>query len=678
MKRLTGGKGLQVVYDAVGKTTFDKGFDCLAPARHDGALRAVERPRRPVRSPGAQRQGLAVPHAPEPRPPHRHARRARSQRAGDVLGWIRDGKLTLRIEFEFPLKDAAEAHRALEGREDDREGAADSVNVGYTKAMEVTHEVTTLDCYIVGPRARRPGARPSRRRLGPCAGWRWGQSRGSRSYSAPAKPSSPASPTTPSSPSRRSPAGLAGRARASELLRRHHGRSRRLRARRAPRLMLFGGLGGGLGGLGGGIGMMDILLIGGGRRFFMFLRRRKAQAQEPRRRTRGWAAPISAGWPMPAPTPTLTAAPVERVGRGSGAGTHRPMDGASIPTRSSRGARSVLPTCRPASSARDTSRLQDKVTPEHARASCRGRPTSFARPAGPTSRARRSGSPDQRSVAGIGTGLVTVYLTGSLLDYTVDDAHRRRRGRLQDAARERRGVLDLHRPVGAEPVAAVRDPDRVNLRGAPFSPLKWVFAGSRRSCSSRPPRSSRFPGSSTFRASSPSSPTAPRMRSAAPCASPRCRSRSFRCPVVTLHKLEVAEDPQFRRRPVPDARQRSLAAALRPLLTGRVEFAELVLAKPVITVIRDPGGRLNVASLGASPEPRPAPRAPRPSRRRHRGAAAPILLPASGSPMGCSCTSPQGGRHAPYRVERLDLTLDAAPPQVGVKGSARVTPGDGR
>jgi NADPH2:quinone reductase len=38
------------------------------------------------------------------------------QRAGEVLGWVRDGKLKLRMEFEFPLKDAAEAHRALEGR----------------------------------------------------------------------------------------------------------------------------------------------------------------------------------------------------------------------------------------------------------------------------------------------------------------------------------------------------------------------------------------------------------------------------------------------------------------------------------------------------------------------------------------------------------------------------------
>jgi NADPH2:quinone reductase len=38
------------------------------------------------------------------------------QRAGEVLGWIGQGKLRMRMEFEFPLKDAAEAHRALESR----------------------------------------------------------------------------------------------------------------------------------------------------------------------------------------------------------------------------------------------------------------------------------------------------------------------------------------------------------------------------------------------------------------------------------------------------------------------------------------------------------------------------------------------------------------------------------
>ena len=146
----------------------------------------------------------------------------------------------------------------------------------------------------------------------------------------------------------------------------------------------------------------------------------------------------------------------------------------------------------------------------------------------------------------------------------------------------------------------------------------------------------------------------------------------FPLPGVTLHKLEVAEDPRFGAAPFLTLDSGRLRLRLRPLLTGRVEFAELVLAKPVITVIRDPRGRLNVASLGASPEPRPAPRAPRPSP--GTGGAAPILLPTSVRITdGVLVYVTQGAR---YRVERLDLTLDAAPPQVAVKGSARLTPGD--
>jgi NADPH2:quinone reductase len=39
------------------------------------------------------------------------------ERARDLFGWIADGSLRLRMEHEFPLKDAAEAHRALEGRQ---------------------------------------------------------------------------------------------------------------------------------------------------------------------------------------------------------------------------------------------------------------------------------------------------------------------------------------------------------------------------------------------------------------------------------------------------------------------------------------------------------------------------------------------------------------------------------
>jgi NADPH2:quinone reductase len=39
------------------------------------------------------------------------------RRASDILGWMRDGSLDVRIGAEFPLDRAADAHRALEGRE---------------------------------------------------------------------------------------------------------------------------------------------------------------------------------------------------------------------------------------------------------------------------------------------------------------------------------------------------------------------------------------------------------------------------------------------------------------------------------------------------------------------------------------------------------------------------------
>ena len=115
VKRLTSGKGVQVVYDSVGRTTFDKGFNCLAPR----GLMVLY----------GQSSGPIGPFDPQvlnakgsvflTRPSLVHHVATRDEllaRAGDVLGWIRDGTLRLRTEFEFPLKDAAEAHRALEGR----------------------------------------------------------------------------------------------------------------------------------------------------------------------------------------------------------------------------------------------------------------------------------------------------------------------------------------------------------------------------------------------------------------------------------------------------------------------------------------------------------------------------------------------------------------------------------
>lgn len=115
-RRLTGGRGVDVVYDSVGKTTFEKGLACLAPR---GMMALFGQSSGPVDPFDplvlAQRGSLYLT-----RPSLFHYVTAREEllmRAGEVLGWVRDGKLALRLEHEFPLARAAEAHRALEGRE---------------------------------------------------------------------------------------------------------------------------------------------------------------------------------------------------------------------------------------------------------------------------------------------------------------------------------------------------------------------------------------------------------------------------------------------------------------------------------------------------------------------------------------------------------------------------------
>jgi len=115
VKRLTDGKGLQVIYDGIGKTTFDKGFNCLAPRGLMALYGAASGPVGPFDPQVLNAKGSLF----LTRPSLNHHIGTRAEllaRAADVLGWIRDGKLKLRMEFEFALKDAAEAHRQLEGR----------------------------------------------------------------------------------------------------------------------------------------------------------------------------------------------------------------------------------------------------------------------------------------------------------------------------------------------------------------------------------------------------------------------------------------------------------------------------------------------------------------------------------------------------------------------------------
>ena len=115
VKRITGGKGCQVVYDSVGKTTFDKGFNCLAPRGMMVLFGQSSGPIGPFDPQILNQKGSVF----LTRPSLFHyvaAREELLQRANDLAAWIKAGKLRLRTEFEFPLKDAAEAHRALEGR----------------------------------------------------------------------------------------------------------------------------------------------------------------------------------------------------------------------------------------------------------------------------------------------------------------------------------------------------------------------------------------------------------------------------------------------------------------------------------------------------------------------------------------------------------------------------------
>lgn len=115
VKRITNGKGVQVVYDSVGQTTFLKSLNCLA-ARGMMVLLGQSSGSVPPLDPQllAQKGSLFLT---RPTLANYIARREELlQRSSDLFNWIGAGKLKVRMEFEFPLQKAADAHRALEGR----------------------------------------------------------------------------------------------------------------------------------------------------------------------------------------------------------------------------------------------------------------------------------------------------------------------------------------------------------------------------------------------------------------------------------------------------------------------------------------------------------------------------------------------------------------------------------
>jgi len=115
-KRLTDGRGVDVVYDSVGKDTFMKGLNCLRPRGYMVLY--------------GQSSGPVAPFDPQilnakgslflTRPSLGHyvaTREELLQRANDLFTWAAAGELEVRVDRTFPLAEAAEAHRYLEGRQ---------------------------------------------------------------------------------------------------------------------------------------------------------------------------------------------------------------------------------------------------------------------------------------------------------------------------------------------------------------------------------------------------------------------------------------------------------------------------------------------------------------------------------------------------------------------------------
>ena len=115
VRRLTDGRGVQVVYDSVGRTTFDRSLRCLAPRGLLVLFGQASGPVPPFELQQLNQRGSL--YVTRPSLNHYVATRPELlERANDVLGWVRDGALKLRIAHEFPLSQAAEAHRQLQAR----------------------------------------------------------------------------------------------------------------------------------------------------------------------------------------------------------------------------------------------------------------------------------------------------------------------------------------------------------------------------------------------------------------------------------------------------------------------------------------------------------------------------------------------------------------------------------
>ena len=116
VSRITNGRGVDVVYDSVGQSTFLKGLDILAPRGMMVLFGQSSGPVAPIDPQLLNRKGSLFLTRPS-LVAYIATREELLHRTSELFAWIGSGELDVRVGAEFPLAAAAEAHRALEGRQ---------------------------------------------------------------------------------------------------------------------------------------------------------------------------------------------------------------------------------------------------------------------------------------------------------------------------------------------------------------------------------------------------------------------------------------------------------------------------------------------------------------------------------------------------------------------------------
>jgi len=115
VKEITGGKGVKVVYDSVGKDTFDKSLDCLAPFGLMASFGNASGPVAPV-APGILGPKGSIYLTRQTLFTHIATRESTQEIADDLFEAVTSGKVTIHIDQRYPLEDVQQAHRDLEAR----------------------------------------------------------------------------------------------------------------------------------------------------------------------------------------------------------------------------------------------------------------------------------------------------------------------------------------------------------------------------------------------------------------------------------------------------------------------------------------------------------------------------------------------------------------------------------